>query len=203
MTQQRQDRSTDRLISMVIAVVVIVGAALVLLTWAVAGPFVHITAPRPPGRCRIQRPRRLDGADHVRDDPARRDSGGHARVSQRALRVRGPGADDGGPQRSRRRDDQRPAGVGLQGHLSGRDRVCEWRGRAARVHVRDGGAARVAPRAGARSRRRAIAQIGRKALHVRPLGAAGLEPRGTPRRAVEVVSFLPRRARSAFSTTGS
>ncbi len=42
---QRGDRSTDRLISMVIAVVVIVGAALVLLTWAVAGPFVHITAP--------------------------------------------------------------------------------------------------------------------------------------------------------------
>ncbi|MFI5285588.1 MAG: murein biosynthesis integral membrane protein MurJ [Candidatus Dormibacteria bacterium] len=42
---QRGERSTDRLISMVIAVVVIVGAALVLLTWLVAGPFVHITAP--------------------------------------------------------------------------------------------------------------------------------------------------------------
>jgi putative peptidoglycan lipid II flippase len=42
---QRGDRSTDRLISMVMAVVVIVGAALVLLTWLVAGPFVHITAP--------------------------------------------------------------------------------------------------------------------------------------------------------------
>jgi murein biosynthesis integral membrane protein MurJ len=42
---QRGDRSTDRLISMLIAVVVIVGAALVLLTWLVAGPFVHVTAP--------------------------------------------------------------------------------------------------------------------------------------------------------------
>jgi putative peptidoglycan lipid II flippase len=42
---QRGDRSTDRLISMVLAVVLIVGAALVLLTWAVAGPFVHVTAP--------------------------------------------------------------------------------------------------------------------------------------------------------------
>jgi murein biosynthesis integral membrane protein MurJ len=42
---QRGERSTDRLISMVIAVVVIVGTALVLLTWLVAGPFVHITAP--------------------------------------------------------------------------------------------------------------------------------------------------------------
>ena len=42
---QRGDRSTDRLISMVIAVVLIVGGALVLLTWLVAGPFVHITAP--------------------------------------------------------------------------------------------------------------------------------------------------------------
>jgi putative peptidoglycan lipid II flippase len=42
---QRGDRSTDRLISMVIAVVLIVGAALVLLTWLIAGPFVHVTAP--------------------------------------------------------------------------------------------------------------------------------------------------------------
>jgi putative peptidoglycan lipid II flippase len=42
---QRGERSTDRLISMVIAVIVIVGAALVLLTWLVAGPFVHLTAP--------------------------------------------------------------------------------------------------------------------------------------------------------------
>jgi murein biosynthesis integral membrane protein MurJ len=42
---QRGDRSTDRLISMVLAVVLIAGAALVLLTWAIAGPFVHITAP--------------------------------------------------------------------------------------------------------------------------------------------------------------
>lgn len=42
---QRGDRSTDRLISMVIAVVLIVGAALVLLTWLIAGLFVHITAP--------------------------------------------------------------------------------------------------------------------------------------------------------------
>jgi putative peptidoglycan lipid II flippase len=42
---QRGDRSTDRLISMVIAFVLIVGTALVLLTWLVAGPFVHITAP--------------------------------------------------------------------------------------------------------------------------------------------------------------
>lgn len=42
---QRGERSTDRLISMVIAVIVIVGAALVLLTWLVASPFVHVTAP--------------------------------------------------------------------------------------------------------------------------------------------------------------
>lgn len=42
---QRGDRSTDRLISMVMAVVVIVGAVLVVLMWLVAGPFVHITAP--------------------------------------------------------------------------------------------------------------------------------------------------------------
>ena len=42
---QRGDRSTDRLISMVLAVVLIAGTALVLLTWAIAGPFVHITAP--------------------------------------------------------------------------------------------------------------------------------------------------------------
>jgi putative peptidoglycan lipid II flippase len=42
---QRGERSTDRLISMVVAVVLIVGAALVLLMWLVAGPFVHITAP--------------------------------------------------------------------------------------------------------------------------------------------------------------
>ena len=41
----RGDRSTDRLISMVISVVLIVGAALVLLTWLAAGPLVHITAP--------------------------------------------------------------------------------------------------------------------------------------------------------------
>lgn len=42
---QRGEGSTDRLISMVIAVVAIVGAALVLLTWLIAGPFVHVTAP--------------------------------------------------------------------------------------------------------------------------------------------------------------
>lgn len=42
---QRGERSTDRLISMVIAVVLIAGAAMVLLSWLVAGPFVHITAP--------------------------------------------------------------------------------------------------------------------------------------------------------------
>ncbi|MFZ2033628.1 MAG: lipid II flippase MurJ [Candidatus Dormiibacterota bacterium] len=42
---QRGERSTDRLISMVVAVVLIVGAALVLLMWLLAGPFVHITAP--------------------------------------------------------------------------------------------------------------------------------------------------------------
>jgi putative peptidoglycan lipid II flippase len=42
---QRGERSTDRLISMVMAVVLIVGAALVLLTWLLAGPFVHVTAP--------------------------------------------------------------------------------------------------------------------------------------------------------------
>ncbi len=42
---QRGDRSTDRLISMVIAVVLIVGAALVLVTWLISGLFVHITAP--------------------------------------------------------------------------------------------------------------------------------------------------------------
>ena len=42
---QRGDRSTDRLISMVIAVVLIAGAALVLLSFLVAVPFVHVTAP--------------------------------------------------------------------------------------------------------------------------------------------------------------
>jgi putative peptidoglycan lipid II flippase len=42
---QRGDRSTDRLISMVMAVVLIVGAALVLLMWLIAGPFVRVTAP--------------------------------------------------------------------------------------------------------------------------------------------------------------
>jgi putative peptidoglycan lipid II flippase len=42
---KRGERSTDRLISMVLAVVLIVGAALVLLSWRVAGPFVHVTAP--------------------------------------------------------------------------------------------------------------------------------------------------------------
>jgi putative peptidoglycan lipid II flippase len=42
---KRGERSTDRLISMVLAVVLIVGAALVLLSWLVAGPFVHVTAP--------------------------------------------------------------------------------------------------------------------------------------------------------------
>jgi putative peptidoglycan lipid II flippase len=47
---QRGERSTDRLISMVVAVVLIVGAALVLLSWLVAGPFVHVTAPGLPVR---------------------------------------------------------------------------------------------------------------------------------------------------------
>jgi putative peptidoglycan lipid II flippase len=42
---QRGDRSTDRLISMVMAVVLIIGAGLVLLMWLVAGAFVHVTAP--------------------------------------------------------------------------------------------------------------------------------------------------------------
>jgi putative peptidoglycan lipid II flippase len=42
---KRGDRSTDRLISMVIAVVLIVGVALVALTWLISGLFVHITAP--------------------------------------------------------------------------------------------------------------------------------------------------------------
>ena len=42
---QRGERSTDRLISMVIAVVLIVGATLVVLTWLLANPLVHITAP--------------------------------------------------------------------------------------------------------------------------------------------------------------
>ena len=42
---QRGERSTDRLISMVMALVLIVGAALVLLTWLLAGPFVRVTAP--------------------------------------------------------------------------------------------------------------------------------------------------------------
>jgi putative peptidoglycan lipid II flippase len=42
---QRGERSTDRLISMVIAFVLIVGAALVLLTWLAAGLLVHVTAP--------------------------------------------------------------------------------------------------------------------------------------------------------------
>jgi putative peptidoglycan lipid II flippase len=42
---QRGERSTDRLISMVVAIVLIVGAALVLLTWLLASPLVHVTAP--------------------------------------------------------------------------------------------------------------------------------------------------------------
>ncbi len=42
---QRGDRSTDRLISMIIAVVLVVGAAVVLLSWLLAAPLVHITAP--------------------------------------------------------------------------------------------------------------------------------------------------------------
>jgi len=42
---QRGERSTDRLISMVIAFVLIVGSALVLLTWLAAGLLVHVTAP--------------------------------------------------------------------------------------------------------------------------------------------------------------
>ena len=42
---QRGERSTDRLISMIVALVVIAGAALVLLSLLVAGPLVHVTAP--------------------------------------------------------------------------------------------------------------------------------------------------------------
>jgi putative peptidoglycan lipid II flippase len=42
---QRGERSTDRLISMIIALVLVVGAALVLLSWLLAAPLVHITAP--------------------------------------------------------------------------------------------------------------------------------------------------------------
>src|SRR3984885_10022431 len=42
---KRGDRSTDRLISMVVAIVLIVGGALVLLTWLLASPLVHVTAP--------------------------------------------------------------------------------------------------------------------------------------------------------------
>jgi putative peptidoglycan lipid II flippase len=42
---KRGDRSTDRLISMVVAIVLIVGVAMVALTWVIRGLFVHITAP--------------------------------------------------------------------------------------------------------------------------------------------------------------
>ncbi len=42
---QRGARSTDRLISMIIVLVLVVGAALVLVTWLLASPLVHITAP--------------------------------------------------------------------------------------------------------------------------------------------------------------
>jgi murein biosynthesis integral membrane protein MurJ len=42
---QRGERSTDRLISMVLAVVLIVGVALVALTWVIAWPLMRVTAP--------------------------------------------------------------------------------------------------------------------------------------------------------------
>jgi putative peptidoglycan lipid II flippase len=42
---QRGERSTDRLISMIFALMIIVGAALVLVCWLVAEPLVHATAP--------------------------------------------------------------------------------------------------------------------------------------------------------------
>jgi putative peptidoglycan lipid II flippase len=42
---QRVERSTDRLISMIVAVVIIVGAALVLVSWLVAAPLMRVTAP--------------------------------------------------------------------------------------------------------------------------------------------------------------
>lgn len=42
---QRGERSTDRLISMIVAVVIIVGAALVLVSWLVAAPLMRVTAP--------------------------------------------------------------------------------------------------------------------------------------------------------------
>jgi len=42
---QRGDRSTDRLISMILAVVLIAGVALVVLTWLIAWPLMRVTAP--------------------------------------------------------------------------------------------------------------------------------------------------------------
>jgi murein biosynthesis integral membrane protein MurJ len=42
---QRGERSTDRLISMVLAVVLIAGVALVALTWLIAWPLMRVTAP--------------------------------------------------------------------------------------------------------------------------------------------------------------
>jgi putative peptidoglycan lipid II flippase len=47
---QRGERSTDRLISMIFALMIIVGAALVLLSWVVAEPLVHATAPGIPDK---------------------------------------------------------------------------------------------------------------------------------------------------------
>lgn len=42
---QRGERSADRLISMVVCGILLAGAALVLLSWLVAGPLVRVTAP--------------------------------------------------------------------------------------------------------------------------------------------------------------
>src|SRR5580704_13903505 len=42
---QRGERSTDRLISMIVAVLSISGAALVLLAWLIAIPLMRVTAP--------------------------------------------------------------------------------------------------------------------------------------------------------------
>jgi putative peptidoglycan lipid II flippase len=42
---RRGERPTDHLISMVLCTVIVVGAALVLVSWLVAAPLVHLTAP--------------------------------------------------------------------------------------------------------------------------------------------------------------
>ena len=94
---QRGDRSTDRLISMVLAVVSspeLRWCADMAIAWSV---HPHDCAGH---SARAKWPRRLDGARRVRDGPARRGRRGHARVPQCPLRVCRPRADDGRAQRS-------------------------------------------------------------------------------------------------------